>query len=93
LILKKTSSPSWDLTWRVMCSVFGAVSVIVGFGDEIINEGVKKYYSIQILGGFQGENCQSRFSRIHFYMLYIFEFLIKGPPLFPSLHDESDLRN
>lgn len=69
LILKKTSSPSWDLTLRLSCSVPGAGSVIDELGGWIMKEGVKYYIRFEILGGFIGEYWQSRFSRIHFYML------------------------
>lgn len=50
LILKKTSSPSWDLTFKLSCSVPGAGSVMFGWLGGFIKEGVKILYSIRIIG-------------------------------------------
>lgn len=50
LILKKTSSPSWDLTLRLSCSVPGAGSVMIGLVGWIMKEGVKILYLIRNIG-------------------------------------------
>lgn len=47
LILKKTSSPSWDLTFRLSCSVPGVGSDIVGV--DLQRGNVKNYIRFELL--------------------------------------------